>query len=52
MVNEDHKLNNLSERSVSGASDSSNNLVKTSSLTCVNGDGGVLEVLKLPSGYE
>jgi len=35
-LNEDHKLNNLSEQSVSGASDSSNNLGKTSSLTCVN----------------
>jgi hypothetical protein len=33
----DHKLNNLSEQTVSGASDSSNNLDKTSSLTCVNG---------------
>jgi hypothetical protein len=31
MLNEDHKLNNLSEQSVSGASESSNNLDKTTS---------------------
>ena len=37
MVNEDHKLNNQSEQSVSGANDSNNNLDKTSLLTCVNG---------------
>jgi len=40
MLNEDHKLNNVSEQSVSGASDSSNNLDKTSSLTCVNDCSG------------
>jgi hypothetical protein len=40
MLNEDHKLNNVGEQSVNGASDSSNNLDKTSSLTCVNGCGG------------
>jgi hypothetical protein len=31
MLNEDHKLNNLSEQSVSGASESSKNLDKTAS---------------------
>jgi hypothetical protein len=50
MINEVHKLN-LSDQSVGGASESSNNLEKTSSLACVNG-GGVFEVLKLPSSYE
>jgi len=40
MLNEDRKLNNVSEQNVSGASDSSNNLYKTSSLTCVNDYGG------------
>jgi len=40
MLNEDHKLNNMSEQTVSGASDSSNNLDKTSSLTCVNDCSG------------
>jgi hypothetical protein len=36
----DHKLNNLSEKTVSGASDSSNNLDKTSSVAYVNGCTG------------
>ena len=36
MVNEEHKLNNQSEQSISDANES-NNLDKTSSLTCVNG---------------
>ena len=40
MVNEDHKLNNLNEKSAIGATDSSNNLDKTSSLTCVNSCSG------------
>jgi hypothetical protein len=40
MLNEDHKLNNPSEQSVSGASESSNYLDKTSSVTCVNDCGG------------
>jgi hypothetical protein len=40
MLNEDHKFNNVSEQSVSGAGDSSYNLDKTSSLTCVNDCGG------------
>ena len=35
ILNEDHKLNNVSEQSVSGASDSSNNLDKTSSQSYV-----------------
>jgi len=33
VLNEDHKLNNLSKQSVSGASESSNNLDKTTSQT-------------------
>jgi len=40
MLNEEHKLNNLSEQSISVASESSNNLDKTSSPTCVNGCSG------------
>ena len=40
IVNEDHKLNNLSEEIVSGTSDSSNILDKVCSLTCVNGCSG------------
>jgi len=40
MLNGDHKLYNLSEQSVSGASENSNNLDKTSSLTCVNDCSG------------
>jgi len=40
MLKEDDKLNNMSEQSVSGASDSSNNLDKTSSLTFVNDCSG------------
>lgn len=40
MLNKEHKLNNLSEQSISGVSESSNNLDKTSSLTCVNGCSG------------
>jgi len=40
MLNEDHKLNNLSEQSVSGANESSNYLDKTSSVTCVNDCSG------------
>jgi hypothetical protein len=40
MLKEDHKLNNVSEQSVSGASDSSKNLDKNISLTCVNDCSG------------
>jgi len=40
MLNEDYKLKNVSEQNVSGASDNSNNLDKTSSLTCVNDYSG------------
>jgi hypothetical protein len=40
MLNEDHKLNNMGEQSVNGASDRGNNLDKTSSSTCVNCCGG------------
>jgi hypothetical protein len=40
MLNEDHKLNNLSEQSVSGANESSNYLDKTSSVICVNDCSG------------
>ena len=36
MSNEDHRLNNLSEQSVSGANESRNYLDKISSMTCVN----------------
>jgi hypothetical protein len=36
MLNEVHKLNNISEQSVSGANESNNYLDKTSSVTCVN----------------
>ena len=36
MLNQVHKLNNLSEQSVSGANESSNYLDKISSITCVN----------------
>jgi len=40
VLNEEHKLNNLSEQSVSGANESSNNSDKTSSPSCVNGCSG------------
>jgi len=40
MLNEHHKLNNLSEQSVSSANESSNYLDKTSSITCVNDCSG------------
>ena len=40
MLNEDHKPNDMSEQSVCGASDSSNNLDKTSSQSRVNDCGG------------
>jgi hypothetical protein len=55
MLNEDHKLNNLSEQSVSGANESTNYLDKTSSITCVNycsGNTGASAAFVLQDGRQ